>query len=362
MDALHRELLTIRNLKVDFSTKQGTVHAVRGINLDLNTREILGIVGESGSGKSVSMLAVMNLLAANGSITEGSICFEGKELSTAGLQSKKEKHLHEQEMTGIRGKDIGMIFQDPMTYLNPVLRIGVQMTEGIRRHLHCTQAEADKRAVKLLEQVGISNPEKRLRQYPYEFSGGMRQRIIIAAALACEPKLLIADEPTTALDVTIQAQILKLFEKSVKEMGASAIVITHDLGVVAELCDKIVIMYGGEIVEYGTVKEIFNETKHPYTMGLLESIGKSGDHREPMHYIPGTPPNLLHRADGCTFCSRCKMAMKICKAHRPDATVFSDDHGASCWLYCKERVGEIVERQEKERSLMDSEAERQVSV
>lgn len=351
MDALHRELLRIRNLTVDFSTKQGTVHAVRGINLDLNTREILGIVGESGSGKSVSMLALMNLLAANGTVTGGSIRFEGEELSAAGLQSKKEKKAHEKRMSELRGKDIGMVFQDPMTYLNPVLKIGTQMTEGLRRHLKCSRAEAEQRAVRLLQQVGISSPEKRMKQYPYEFSGGMRQRIIIAAALACEPKLLIADEPTTALDVTIQAQILNLIEKSVKEMGASAIVITHDLGVVAELCDKIAIMYGGEIVEYGTVEEIFHETKHPYTKGLLASIARPGEHREPLRYIPGTPPNLLRRSDGCTFCSRCGQAMKICREYRPCETRFSEEHGATCWLYCKEKAPELVAAQERERQV-----------
>ena len=279
MDNLHRELLKIEDLTVDFSTRQGMIHAVRSVNFQINTREILGIVGESGSGKSVSMLSVMNLLAENAVVKSGSIRFEGKELSTAHLSTKQEKKEHEKMMMGIRGKEIGMVFQDPMTYLNPVLKIGVQMTEGIRKHKKCSKEEAWKQAVRLLEQVGISNPEKRMKQYPYEFSGGMRQRIIIAAALACDPKLLIADEPTTALDVTVQAQILSLIEQSVKGMGASAIVITHDLGVVAELCDKIIIMYGGEIVERGTVREIFKETKHPYTRGLLDSIGKIEEER-----------------------------------------------------------------------------------
>lgn len=252
-------------------------------------------------------------------------------------------------MMGIRGKEIGMVFQDPMTYLNPVLKIGVQMTEGIRRHKKCSKEEAWKQAVKLLEQVGISNPEKRMKQYPYEFSGGMRQRIIIAAALACDPKLLIADEPTTALDVTVQAQILSLIEQSVKGMGASAIVITHDLGVVAELCDKIIIMYGGEIVERGTVREIFKETKHPYTRGLLDSIGKIEEERVPLHYIPGTPPNLLNLNTGCAFCSRCNKAMKICKDYKPCETISSEEHSCSCWLYCKDKAQELVEAQERER-------------
>ncbi len=349
MDALHRELLKVENLSVDFATKQGTVHAVRNISFQINTREIIGIVGESGSGKSVSMLAVMNLLADNASVTGGSIRFDGKELSTAGLSTRSERRAHEKMMMDIRGRDIGMVFQDPMTYLNPVLKIGLQLTEGIRKHRSCSKAEARERAIRLLGEVGISNPEKRLNQYPYEFSGGMRQRIIIAAALACDPRLLIADEPTTALDVTIQAQILSLIERLVKGMSSSALLITHDLGVVAELCDKIVIMYGGEIVERGTVREIFNETKHPYTMGLLNSIGKIEEERKPLGFIPGTPPNLLHVSGGCTFCSRCDRAMKICKEYRPAETVFSEEHSCSCWLYCKDRAQELVEAQERER-------------
>lgn len=349
MDPLHRELLTVEDLEVEFKTKQGTVHALRGVSFDIKTREILGIVGESGSGKSVTMMAVMNLLAENGRMTKGSIRFEQRELGTAGLTTKAEKKEHEKKMTEIRGKEISMIFQDPMTFLNPVLKIETQMTEGIRKHLNCTKAEAREKALDLLRQVGIPNPEKRLKQYPYEFSGGMRQRIIIATALACEPKLIIADEPTTALDVTIQAQILSLFERSVKEMGTSAIIITHDLGVVAEICDKIAIMYGGEIMEKGTVQEIFNETKHPYTRGLLDSIGKIEDERVPLKYIPGTPPNLLMKNDGCTFCSRCSHAMKICKEYKPEETVFSEEHSVKCWLYCKDRAEEIVKAQEEAR-------------
>lgn len=352
MDSLHRELLTVEGLEVDFKTKQGTVHALRGVSFDIKTREILGIVGESGSGKSVTMMSVMNLLAENGQMTKGSIRLEGRELAAVGLKTKKEKKIHEKKMMDIRGREIAMIFQDPMTYLNPVLKIGTQMTEGIRKHQKCSAQEAHRRAAQLLEQVGISDPERRLKQYPYEFSGGMRQRIIIATALACEPKLIIADEPTTALDVTIQAQILSLFEKSVKEMGTSAIIITHDLGVVAEICDKIVIMYGGEIVERGTVKEIFNETKHPYTRGLLDSIGRAEKERTPLHYIPGTPPNLLAVGRGCTFCSRCEQAMKICREYKPGETVFSEEHSCKCWLYCKDRAGEIVKAQDAERQGM----------
>lgn len=349
MDSLHRELLKVENLSVDFATKQGTVHAVRDISFQINTREIIGVVGESGSGKSVSMLAIMNLLADNATVTSGKIRFEGQDLSPAGLTTKAQKNAHEKQMMDIRGKQIGMVFQDPMTFLNPVLKIGVQLTEGIIRHTKCSKEEAKKRAVELLVQVGISNPEKRLNQYPHQFSGGMRQRIIIAAALACNPKLLIADEPTTALDVTVQAQILSLIEGLVKGMGSSALVITHDLGVVAELCDKIVIMYGGEIIERGTVEEIFNETKHPYTRGLLGSIGKVEKDRTPLSYIPGTPPNLLHVSGGCTFCSRCDKAMKICKEYKPCVTEFSEEHSCSCWLYCMDQAEELVKAQDKER-------------
>ncbi len=348
-DSLHRELLTVENLGVEFTTSAGPVHALRGVSFDIKTREILGIVGESGSGKSVSMMSVMNLLADNGKMTTGSIRFEGRELGTVGIESRAEKKAHEHEMQAIRGREIAMIFQDPMTYLNPVLTIGTQLTEGMRRHLGISQNEADARAIDLLKQVGIPSPEKRLKQYPYEFSGGMRQRIIIAAALACAPKLIIADEPTTALDVTIQAQILGLFERAVKERGVSAIVITHDLGVVAELCDKIVIMYGGKIVERGTVKEIFNETKHPYTRGLLDSIGKDTGEREPLRFIAGTPPNLLHDHRGCTFCARCEKAMKICRAYKPAEVRFSDEHTCACWLYCKDRADEIIAAQDAER-------------
>ena len=345
-DALHRELLTIKDLSVDFTTKQGTVHALKNISLELTTRQILGIAGESGSGKSVSMLSIMNLLAPNASVVSGSIQFEGKELSPLGLKNKKEKNEHEKMMKELRGRDIAMIFQDPMTYLNPVLRIGVQMTEGIRKHTGCSKKEAMDKAADLLEQVGISNPQKRLRQYPYEFSGGMRQRIIIATALACDPKLIIADEPTTALDVTVQAQILDLIEKSVKEMGASAIVITHDLGVVAKLCDNIAIMYGGEIVEYGTADDIFYDARHPYTKGLLASIPKKSDVKEPLPYIPGTPVNMLKSPKGCRFCSRCSAAMRICKEYHPQFTQWTEDHGAMCWLYCKDRAEQIVQEQD----------------
>ena len=271
-------LLEISHLTTKFETQQGTVSAVRDVSYHLEEGEVLGIVGESGSGKIVGMLT---LILSNGE-------------STVPYEKKKQ----------IRGNRIGMIFQDPMTFLNPILKIGIQMTEGIRKHQNCSKKEAEAKAIELMRQVGIPSPEKRLDQYPFEFSGGMRQRIIIATALACDPKLIIADEPTTALDVTVQAQILELLKKLTKEKGTSVIMITHDLGVVASMCDRIAIMYAGQIVEEGTVDEIFYEPHHPYTKGLLNSINNSAkDNDEPLVPIPGTPPDLLKLPKGCAFMS-----------------------------------------------------------
>ena len=226
-----------------------------------------------------------------------------------------------------------MIFQDPMTFLNPILKIGTQLTEGIRCHQHCSRAEAREKAIQLMREVGIPSPEKRLDQYPFEFSGGMRQRIIIASALACDPELIIADEPTTALDVTVQAQILELLKKLTKEKGTSVIMITHDLGVVASMCDRIAIMYAGKIVEEGTVDEIFYDPKHPYTKGLLSCISNPEElERKELHPIPGSPPDLLNIADNCPFADRCENAMKVCKMAMPEMKQFSDTHICSCWL------------------------------
>ena len=291
-------LLEIKGLETEFQTEQGVVKALRGINYTVDRGEVLGIVGESGSGKSVGMLSLMGLLAPNGTVTAGEMIFDGEDISPIKYKTKKEKKEYEKKMNQIRGNDISMIFQDPMSYLNPIVTIEKQMTEGIRFHTKCSKKEAVQRAIELMKMVGIPAPESRLKQYPFEFSGGMRQRIIIAIALACNPKLIVADEPTTALDVTVQAQILDLLKDITKESNAGVIIITHDLGVVASLCDRISIMYGGNIMEEGTTDEIFYDPKHPYTKGLLNSIANSNvDHREPLKPIPGTPPDLLKLGD-----------------------------------------------------------------
>ena len=339
-------LLEIRDLEVEFATKQGVVRALNRVNLRVGEGEILGVVGESGSGKSAAMLAVMNLLAANGRVTGGSIRFDGKELSPAGLSTRQELAAHERMMAAVRGAGIGMIFQDPMTYLNPVLRIEAQMTEGLRRHAGLSRAAARDRAVGLLKRVGIPNPERRMKQYPYELSGGMRQRVIIASALACGPKLLIADEPTTALDVTVQMQILQLIQSAAREQGTAVAMITHDLGVVAELCDRIDILYAGRIAEEGTALELFEAAKHPYTKGLLASAGSAAAKtpRGALPSIPGAPPNLMTLPGGCAFAPRCPEAMRVCVDHPPAATAFSITHACACWQFCRERAGEIVRK------------------
>jgi oligopeptide transport system ATP-binding protein len=337
-------LLEIKDLQVEFTTKQGTVQALRSVNLTVGEGEILGLVGESGSGKSVAMLAAMNLLASNGRVTGGSILFDGKELSPAGLKTRAEKAAHEKMMSTVRGAGIGMIFQDPMTYLNPVLRIETQMTEGLIRHTKCSRGEARDRALELLRKVGIPNPDSRLAQYPYELSGGMRQRVIIASALACGPKLLIADEPTTALDVTVQMQILELIQSAAREQGTSVIVITHDLGVVSELCSRIDILYAGQVVEEGTAIEIFDSPKHPYTKGLLASAGSAAARtpRGALPSIPGTPPNLLTLKSGCAFAPRCPEAMRICEFYAPVPTAFTQTHSCACWQFCRDQAGRIA--------------------
>lgn len=343
-------LLTIRDLNIEFDTPQGVVKAVRDVNFHVDKGEILGIVGESGSGKTVSVMSCIGLLADNERTVRGEILFDGQDLSFAGIRTEKERKRHEQFLNTIRGNRISMIFQDPMTYLNPVLTIGTQMIEGIMTHEKCSKKEAWAKSVELLEKVGIPGAEKRMRQYPYEFSGGQRQRIVIAMALSCSPELLIADEPTTALDVTVQAQILELIRQRAKADRTSVIIITHDLGVVASLCERIVIMYGGKVAEEGLAEEIFYEAGHPYTQGLLGSVvkrRKAGDRREPLESIPGTPPDLLKINRGCPFMSRCPKAMKICKDYIPAVTKISQTHSLSCWLYCKEQARELVERQDR---------------
>lgn len=324
-------MLDIKHLTTEFTTENGVVRAVRDVSMHVEKGEVLGIVGESGSGKSQTMFSVMGLLAQNGKITNGSIQIDGEEISPAVITEKKE---YEAKMDRIRGNDMAMIFQDPMTFLNPVLRIQTQLIEPIINHNPgISKKEAIDRAIELMRKVGIPSPETRIRQYPFQFSGGMRQRIIIAIALACDPKIIIADEPTTALDVTIQAQVLELISNLKEEIDSSIIMITHDLGVVASICDRIAIMYGGKIVEEGTTDEIFYEPKHPYTKGLLSCISNPEElERKELHPIPGSPPDLLNIENNCPFADRCEHAMKVCKMAMPQAEKFSETHFCSCWL------------------------------
>ena len=324
-------MLDIKHLTTEFATENGTVRAVRDVSLHVDKGEVLGIVGESGSGKSQTMFSVMGLLAQNGKIAEGSITIDGEEISPAVIKDKTE---YEAKMDRIRGNDMAMIFQDPMTFLNPVLRIQTQLIEPIMNHNPgISKQEAINRAIELMRKVGIPSPETRIRQYPFQFSGGMRQRIIIAIALACDPKIIIADEPTTALDVTIQAQVLELISNLKDEIDSGIIMITHDLGVVASICDRIAIMYGGKIVEEGTTDEIFYDPKHPYTKGLLSCISNPDEiERKELHPIPGSPPDLLNIENNCPFADRCDKAMKVCKMGMPKPEKFSETHFCSCWL------------------------------
>jgi len=317
------KLLDVKNLETSFKTSAGEVHAVRGISFYLEKGEALGIVGESGCGKSVTMMSIMRLLADNGRLAGGEIYFDGKDISSA----------KESVMETIRGNDIGMIFQDPMTSLNPVYTIGYQLMEPLLKHRKISKAEAKKEAIKMLELVGIPSPEKRMKQYPHEFSGGMRQRAMIAMSLICEPKLIIADEPTTALDVTIQAQILDLMKDIKQKLHTAIILITHDLGVVADVCTKINVMYGGIIVETGTTEDIFYRGKHPYTWGLLRSIpNPKDDIKEKLIPIEGQPPDLLNPPVGCPFAARCDYAMKICIQKQPPLFEVGEKHHVACWL------------------------------
>ncbi|MCX7694757.1 MAG: ABC transporter ATP-binding protein [Caloramator sp.] len=320
-------LLEIKNLRTSFFTHVGEVQAVRGVSFHLDKGEAIGIVGESGSGKSITMMSVMRLLADNGKIVEGEILFEGKDLAK----------LPENEMQRVRGNEIGMIFQDPMTSLNPVLTIGDQLMEPLIKHKKMSKEEAFNRAVHMLELVGIPSPKSRMSQYPHEFSGGMRQRVMIAMALACEPKLLIADEPTTALDVTIQAQILELMKDLKQKINTSIILITHDLGVVADLCSRINVMYGGLIAETGSTRDIFYNPKHPYTWGLLNSVPNPKNLvKERLKPIDGQPPDLLKPPAGCPFAPRCQYAMRICMTQRPPLFEIGEGHKAACWLNHKD--------------------------
>jgi oligopeptide transport system ATP-binding protein len=329
-------LLDVKNLHVSFDTYAGEVKAVRGVSFHVDRGETLAIVGESGCGKSVTAQAIMQLNPMPpGRIKEGNIFFEGKDLVK----------YSDRKMETVRGKEISMVFQDPMTSLNPTMKVGKQIMEGLIKHQNMSKAEAKERAIEMLRLVGLPNPEKRAEQYPHEFSGGMRQRAVIAIALACNPKLLIADEPTTALDVTIQAQIIELMKELQIKLDTSIIIITHDLGVVAKIADRIAVMYAGVIIESGTNEEVFHNPHHPYTWGLLKSVPRL-DRAQKERLIPiyGTPPDLFAPPPGCPFAARCDYAMKICKDHYPTRFDLSDTHYAHCWL--EHELAPRVERQE----------------
>ena len=321
-------LLSVQDLHTTFRTDSGEVQAVNGVSFNLNPGEILGIVGESGSGKSVTAYSVMQILADNGRIKSGHILYKGEDLT---MWSEKQ-------MSHFRGKCCSIVFQDPMTSLNPVFTIGSQLGEAIRLHTNRRGKEVRERAIEMLELVGINEPEKRIKQYPFELSGGMRQRVMIAMALACEPDILIADEPTTALDVTIQAQILELMQDLQKKLGMAVILVTHDLGVIADMCDNIIVMYGGRICERGTAREIFYNPKHEYTKGLLRSIPSVNNMKKKLVPIAGTPINMLNLPAGCAFCTRCDAAMKICLTEHPDELTINENHKAECWVNIRDRL------------------------
>jgi oligopeptide transport system ATP-binding protein len=328
MDDNNKKLVEIKDLKVSFFTPAGEVQAVRGISWTLNKGEALGIVGESGSGKSVSVYALMGILQNPGKVIGGSINFNGIDMLS----------LKESQWQKIRGKDISMIFQDPMTSLNPVYTVGNQIAETIIAHTRTVPAEANKLAEASLSMVHIPNPDKRAKQYPFEFSGGMRQRAMISMALCCEPKLLIADEPTTALDVTIQAQIIDLLEELKEKTDMGILLITHDMGVVTDICEKVIIIYGGLIMESSDVKSLYKNPAHPYTRGLLECLPRlASDSNDPLKPIEGSPVDLLHPPAGCPFAPRCSQCMKICLVERPPQFEIELNHYSSCWLHALDK-------------------------
>ena len=336
---MSEKILEIKDERLSFFTPAGEVKALNGVSFSMNQGDVLGIVGESGSGKSVTAYSIMGLTAYPGKLVGGTVWFNGHQIDK----------MTEKEFRKIRGNEVSIIFQDPMTSLNPVYTIGNQIVEVILLHTKKTKKEAWERARELLELVGINEPERRLKQYPHELSGGMRQRVMIAIALACEPKLLIADEPTTALDVTIQAQILELMNDLRKKLGMSIIMITHDLGVVAQMCEKIAVMYAGHIVEYGTTDEIFYNPQHEYTKGLINSIPKlNAEEKERLVPIEGQPVDLLNPPAGCPFAPRCKSCMKVCLNKMPPRTELSDTHYTYCWLRQKEEFEKGAKPDERE--------------
>ena len=321
-------LLEVKELRTSFFTDAGEVKAVDGISFQLDRSKVLGIVGESGSGKSVTAYSIMQILAPTGKIIGGSVKLDGQELVNAG----------EKVLRTVRGNKISIIFQDPMTSLNPTYTVGHQLMEAILLHTKRNRQQARERALEMLRLVNINQPEKRLKQYPFELSGGMRQRVMIAMALACEPDILIADEPTTALDVTIQAQILDLMRDLQKQLGMAIIMITHDLGVVAQMCDEVVVMYAGSICEQGTADEIFYNPRHEYTKGLMRSIPTADTKGQRLQPITGTPIDLLNMPAGCPFAPRCESAMKVCLTQRPERMLINDDHMATCWMNIRQGV------------------------
>jgi len=335
-------MLEVRDLHTSFFTPAGEVKAVNGVSFNLDHGKVLGIVGESGSGKSVTAYSILQILTHPGRIVSGSIKFDGQELVGSG----------ESVMRTIRGNKISIIFQDPMTSLNPVYTIGNQLRETIRLHTGRNAVEAQARAVEMLQLVGINEPEKRLKQYPYELSGGMRQRVMIAMALACEPDILIADEPTTALDVTIQAQILELMQDLQKKLGMAIIMITHDLGVIAGMCDEVIVMYAGSVCERGTADAIFYNPRHEYTKGLLRSI-PSIDDDDKVRLVPisGTPIDLLRMPSGCPFAPRCERAMKLCLQGRAPEAFVGTDHIAACWMNVREGMEKNAIEYDEEGSI-----------
>ncbi len=326
MKKMNNTILEIKNLKTSFFTHVGEVQAVRGVDFSLKKGDVLGIVGESGSGKSVTALSIMKLIDYPGKIKSGKIIFNNKDISS----------FSNKQMSNIRGNEIAMIFQDPMTSLNPVISIKNQMVEVIRRHQKLSRKRAVESAIKMLSMVGIPDAEKRINSYPHEFSGGMRQRAMIATALLCNPKLLIADEPTTALDVTIQAQILDIMKRLANELDTSIILITHDLGVIAEICTDIIVMYGGMIMEKGTADDIFYNPQHPYTQGLLKSVPRM-DREEKGRLVPiqGSPPDLITPPTGCPFSPRCPYVMQICTEEASPTFEIDESHSSACWLLHK---------------------------
>ncbi|MFC4410564.1 ABC transporter ATP-binding protein [Chungangia koreensis] len=326
-------LLEVNHLVTEFRTANGSVQAVRDVSFKVDQGETLCIVGESGCGKSITSLSVIGLLPSNGSVTSGEIKYEGKQIHNLSFE----------EMRKMRGSKISMIFQEPMTALNPVLTIGYQLREPLMLHQGIGKAEANRKGIELLQQVGIPYPERRMKQYPHELSGGMRQRVMIAIALACRPGLLIADEPTTALDVTIQAQILDLINDLKEQLNMGVVLITHDMGVVAEVADRVMVMYAGKKVEEGTVEEIFNAPKHPYTIGLLNSVPNVDNPEFELEPIPGSLPTLTEKIEGCRFHPRCKFATDRCRMDAPPEFKVEGDHTVSCWLMDEEKMEEKEE-------------------